>query len=316
MFYRLSVVVAFFSADIFSQPLCEIPSANSDVFINCKIDSGQPNASVDSYYDDSESLIVLEYNIDRNGAGGDGSNEIGLEGITNLLSSSNVPAKWDVLILSEVSRGCDRYSNSDNGALAIASSFGFHWAYAVEYVSYNDASSSGECSFGNAIVSRFPLDDLEQFRFETQCCRYGGRWGSRTSLKGSLKSRSGLRSIDIVSTHLESGMDDVKSVLNATYVRERQAAELSKQFLANRPDTLTLVGGDMNSPLREVDPTRLAFEHNKFHDVLDVLPWGKRNSKSINNFYFTFALFVALNPTLSSSCLVTPPSCSLSGWWH
>jgi len=43
----------------------------------------------------------------------------------------------------------------------------------------------------------------------------------RDSLRSSQK-------VVVVSTHLESGQSDLKSVINGTYVRERQAAEITK----------------------------------------------------------------------------------------
>lgn len=109
-------------------------------------------------------------------------------------------------------------------------------------------------SIGNAVLSKYPLDDLEQITFTNQCCRYGGRWGGRSAVKASISFNS--TTVTVISTHLESGQSDIKSVLNGTYVRERQAAELSTKF-ANPDAAMTIIGGDFNSPLRSVDPTRL-----------------------------------------------------------
>ncbi len=95
-------------------PLCKVPqSGDSDVFITCDIEH-------DDFFagggDDSSSsrrnetlkegtiLSVVEYNVDRNGSGGDGSKEAGMDPILKLLSDRTVFPEWDVLIMSEVAR--------------------------------------------------------------------------------------------------------------------------------------------------------------------------------------------------------------------
>ena len=135
-----------------------------------------------------------------------------------------------------------------------------------------------ECTIGNAIVSRYPLNDLNQVTYESQCCRYGGRWGGRSAVAASVDlggSSSG--GLVVVSTHLESGQSDIKSVLNGTYVREKQASEITALF-PPAGDALTLIGGDFNSPLRSIDPTRLSFEYHLYHDSHDTMKWRERNT--------------------------------------
>ena len=85
------------------------------------------------------------------------------------------------------------------------------------------------------------------------------------------------KSVRVCSTHLESGKPDVKEVLEAVDVRRRQASELAKHLKSYDADLLVL-GGDMNSPLRGVDPTRLAYEWGGFHDVHDSMPWADRGT--------------------------------------
>lgn len=265
-------------------PLCTPPSNPDvdDIHIDCKIDTNMesPSEVTPSFEGD---LTVLEYNIDRNGAGGDGSREAGMEPILNLLSDATVLPAFDVLLLSEVARGCDSWAGGANGAAVIAEHFEeltkekHYFAYSVEYVEVGSASEGGECTIGNAIVSRFPLNDLEQVTYESQCCRYGGRWGGRSAVKAAVDLGSSQKELIVVSTHLESGQSDFKSVLNGTYVRERQASEITTTFPPSG-DALTLIGGDFNSPLRSVDPTRLSFEYHKFHDSHDSMKWRERNT--------------------------------------
>lgn len=63
-----------------------------------------------------DKLVIVEYNIDRNGRGGDGPNEKGLAGIITAIQSLG---DADVILLSEVSRDCPEYDYV-NGAEAIA----------------------------------------------------------------------------------------------------------------------------------------------------------------------------------------------------
>jgi endonuclease/exonuclease/phosphatase family metal-dependent hydrolase len=124
---------------------------------------------------------------------------------------------------------------------------------------------------------RYPLSSVDSFTFSSQCCRYGGRWGGRSSVCADLEVGGG--GVRICSTHLESGQPNAKMVLEGTYVRERQAAELAKKLNEEGDEgQLLLLGGDMNAPLRKVDPTRLGFEHGGFADVHDELPWSERGT--------------------------------------
>ena len=136
-------------------PLCVPPVDGDDIFINCSIDLGSPNLSsinnpkpllpqIGDLSQIPSSLTVAEYNIDRNGYGGDGSRESGLQSIIDLLHDGSVVPEFDVLLLSEVGRGCDGYGGG-NGAEDIAKSFNMFWVYAVEYVQVDAASQAGEC---------------------------------------------------------------------------------------------------------------------------------------------------------------------------
>jgi len=178
-------------------PLCTPPLPDADdVYIDCEIetnDSGS-SAEVPPY---TGTLNVVEYNIDRNGSGGDGSRESGLSPILALLSDVSLLPSFDILVLSEVSRGCDNWAEGANGAEAIQEHFEsvygapYHYAYTVEYINVDSPSSIGECSIGNAIVSRYPLSNVDQLTYGKQCCRYGGRWGGRSAVKAEVGGGEG-----------------------------------------------------------------------------------------------------------------------------
>jgi len=257
-------------------PLCNPPTDPSDdVFINCESDVGSfsPPGPPPSL---PKNLTIMTYNIDRNGLGGDGDRELGMGPIISLLNDTSVLPQFDVLLLTEVARGCDDWAEKDpsSAAAKIAEAFGYYYAFGVEYVAYNADSSIGECAQGNGIVSRFPLSDLEVRRFESQCCRYDGRWGGRIALFAVVDIGEG-KSIELASAHLESGKPDFKEVIEGTYVRERQAKELAK-WVGGKKGGAKFIAGDMNAPLHSVDPTRLAFLHNGFADTFDDLSWSDR----------------------------------------
>lgn len=162
-------------------PLCPLPPYDDDVHLNCETENGdfsslQNSIDLKNIFKEDEpiELNIIEYNIDRNGYGGDGTNESGLDPIISLLQNSNLIPIPDIITLSEVGRGCESYGGQNiSGALEIAKAFGFYYTYAVEYVVVSESDDVNECSIGNALLSRYPIQNIQQLRFETQCCRYG-----------------------------------------------------------------------------------------------------------------------------------------------
>ena len=112
-------------------PLCEPPTPDQDdQFISCEIEASNVSEGTDPL---DTKLTVVEYNIDRNGGGGDGPNEAGMDPITALLSNTDLLPPFDVLFMSEVARGCDAWGGV-SGTAEIASHWNYNYAYAVEYV--------------------------------------------------------------------------------------------------------------------------------------------------------------------------------------
>lgn len=118
--------------------LCNYNPSDLDTPFHCNIDSGSFIDSTQLPLDQDEysstpfkELVVVEYNIDRNGKGGDGINQIGILGIVQAIESFG---KVDVLILSEVARDCTKYNNSINGAEFLARTFSMAYAYVVEFL--------------------------------------------------------------------------------------------------------------------------------------------------------------------------------------
>ena len=69
-----------------------------------------------------------------------------------------------------------------NGADVIAKALNMSYGYVVEYTELEENETEHQCTIGNAVLSRFPLKDVAQLRFQSQCCKYGGRWGGRIAV--------------------------------------------------------------------------------------------------------------------------------------
>lgn len=248
-------------------PLCPLPPYSDDVHISCATETGSyatiPRLNVPTQ------LNIVEYNIDRNGMGGDGDNENGLAPIIKLLSNPLLVPSADVLILSEVARGCEIYGGYDlSGAQEIAKSLDLNFAYAVEYVVISQSNATSECTIGNALLSKYPIENVKQLRFESQCCRYDDRYGGRIDLIGdiTLTSKPGPQPpttlVHVHAAHLESGQANAKMVLESIVVRERQAAEMTNITWTDKVPII--IAGDLNSPGPNIDPTILRLELDGF----------------------------------------------------
>jgi hypothetical protein len=169
-------------------PLCPPPPYEDDVHLSCATESGFfSSIKTDCERFPVTSLNIVEYNIDRNGYGGDGSAENGLQPIIDLLQNSSLVPSGDIFLMSEVARGCPSWGGVDfSGAQEIAKAMNLNYYYAVEYVDIDQSDETNECSIGNAILSKYVISNITQLRFESQCCRYGGRYGGRIDLIGTI----------------------------------------------------------------------------------------------------------------------------------
>jgi hypothetical protein len=90
----------------------------------------------------------MEYNIDRNGYGGDSPLEKGMDPIIELITSNKsvcseetlitdngnkVPIP-DILIISEIARDCKDYGSNMNGVEYLAKRLNMSYAYVVEFI--------------------------------------------------------------------------------------------------------------------------------------------------------------------------------------
>jgi len=178
-----------------------------------------------------------------------------------------------------VARGCESYGGINlSGAQEIAESLNLNFVYAVEYIVISESNTTDECTIGNALLSKFPIANVQQLRFQSQCCRYPDRYGGRIDLIGdiTLSSKPGSSSsvpdtlLHVHSTHLESGQSNAKMVIESILVREKQAAEMTNITWATDDMSLPIIiAGDLNSPGPKIDPTILRLKKDGFTDSME-----------------------------------------------
>ena len=212
--------------------------ASDTTFIDCEMEGAtfsteEPRAK--------DALVVLAYNILR-GFEVDGQLEMIRSGI-----DFPVP---DILLLSEVDRGCAR-TDFRNIAREYAEGLGYYYVYATEFLELpGDRGPSGPydppvCEHGNAIVSRYPLGNVRQIRHAQNRSWYmppgtpspdEPRLGGRIAIAADAKI--GTRLVRIYVLHLES-------TLSTLDIRDAQAEEIAADSEGLRYPTIA--GGDFNT---------------------------------------------------------------------
>ena len=216
-------------------------------------------------------INVLTWNILR-GEGLDAQ-------LAAILDSPDVPVP-DVVLLSEVDRGCTRSGNQDV-VRAYAQALSMNYVYGVEFVELGPRGGIDRtCEHGNAILSRFPIGNVELVRhatnkswFETDQPRLGGRMALVADLQ------VGDTTLSVASVHFESGVADEA-------IRGAQAAEIA-QLMSARPHG-RIVAGDMNAGTYYLDVDKgsnvnrvgRALKAEGFVDAHDTVPYEERPTHS------------------------------------
>jgi endonuclease/exonuclease/phosphatase family metal-dependent hydrolase len=161
----------------------------------------------------------------------------------------------DVLLVSEADRGCSR-SGGRNVVRDLAEVLALNAVFGVEFVELPRPWGAGgritrACEHGNAILSRFPLEEPRLLRFAATRSWYIGpgardrggepRLGGRMALSADVVL--GERRLRAYTLHLESGPADGD-------VRARQASELLTDVGS---EGVVVVGGDTNFHLYGAD---------------------------------------------------------------
>ena len=222
--------------DVLSDRLCE--SGSEPVFIDCRME-GANLAPADVA--PKSALSVMTYNMERG---------LELDQQIALLTSSPAVPRVDLLLVSEVDRGCSR-SGHRNVPWELAEALGMNYVFAVEFVELPRASGPGgeileECEHGNAIFSRYPLGNVEQLRHTTNKSWFENtgepRRGGRILVIADVKI--GERFVHAVSLHFESSPADNE-------IQIAQATETAEHGLG-RPHPV-VIAGDTNAPFYFID---------------------------------------------------------------
>ncbi len=163
----------------------------------------------------------------------------------------------DVVLLQEVDRFCKRTAYRDV-ARELATSLGMNWLAAGEFQEVGEARDDVPALTGQAILSRFPIDDPDvvifreqtpmRWRFNPSQPRRGGRI--------ALAGRTG--GLTFFNVHVESGGDDA--------LRQSQLDEVIAR--ARRREGAAVIAGDFNNSLHGGDLMRTAFASARFADAL------------------------------------------------
>lgn len=224
-----------------TERLCQEAAAPDDApdttFIDCEIE-GATFAS--SAAPPNAELVILAYNILR-----------GFEADAQLdeITSGSSFSQPDILLLSEVDRGCER-TDFRNIARDYAERLGYYYVYATEFVELpSDRGPTGPydpplCEHGNAIVSRYPLGNVRQIRHAQNRSWYTPpeepdpdepRLGGRIAIAADAKIGDELVRLYVL--HLES-------TISAADIRDAQAEEIAVD--AESVTHPVVAGGDLN----------------------------------------------------------------------
>ena len=225
-----------------TERLCAEAAAPDDApdttFIDCDIE-GATFASSDA--PPTGELAILAYNILR-------GFEVDAQ-LDEITSGSSFPQP-DILLLSEVDRGCQR-TDFRNIARDYAERLGYYYVYATEFIELpSDRGATGPydpplCEHGNAIVSRYPLGNVRQIRHAQNRSWYTPpdapdpdepRLGGRIAISADAKIGDDLVRLYVL--HLES-------TVSAADIRDAQAEEVARD--SESVDHPIVVGGDFNT---------------------------------------------------------------------
>ena len=228
--------------DARTERLCPEAAAPDDApdttFIDCEVE-GATFATEEPPAEDE--LVVLAYYILR-------GFEVDAQ-LDMITSGVDFPVA-DILLLSEVDRGCER-TDFRNVARDYAERLGYYYVYAVEFLELpGDRGDTGPydppiCEHGNAIVSRYPLGNVRQIRHAQNRSWYQPpgtpnpdepRLGGRIAIAADAKIGSRLVRLNVV--HLES-------TLTTLDIRDAQSEEVAVDA---EPVTHPIItGGDFNT---------------------------------------------------------------------
>jgi len=252
-------------------------NAPDTTFIDCAVEGA---SFAPANVPPQSEITVLAYNILRGFAAA--------AQLAAILDTGDIPVP-DVLLLSEVDRGCRR-TQFRNVAREFAEALGYYYVFATEFVELpGNREPAGPfdpplCEHGNAIVSRFPLGNVRQIRHAQNRSWYTPpdfpepdepRLGGRVAVAADVKI--GDRLVRLYSVHFES-------TLSALRIRDAQAVEIA----SDGADLAypVIAGGDLNSFFATLDfqngsrndGTTQAFFTRGYRDAHANLPLAARDT--------------------------------------
>lgn len=213
--------------------LCaDAPVSSADtqaiVFLNCDVEGENYTQTP---YEVKDELTVFSYNIERGHSGNE---------IIQLLKSEIELKVPDIILLSEVDKGCGQNMNGENFARVLADALNIYYVYGVEFYDVD-----ADCEIGNAILSKYPMGNVRYKRFSNvemyylfNSSGYNYRQGGRSYIAADIKI--GEKFLRVYSTHLAASFFDAE-------LRNEQTKELiedAKKYSYGRP---IIIGGDFNS---------------------------------------------------------------------
>ncbi len=259
-------------------PGCLFPGATDPegvpdkVRINCPLEEGRfapPGQRA------SGDLLIAAYNMERGMA---------FDEQVDLFRTHPALCKADVLLLTELDRGCSR-SGCRNVARDLAQALEMNFVYGVEYVELPRESDlpvnrvETTCEHGNAILSRFPLNNVQQLRHADSENWYGHP--SQPRLGGCLTLCADVawtgQTLRVCCVHFDSSPQSDDR-------RVSQAREVLG-MVADHPGPV-VIGGDMNTLLytadvwlgTRLDPTVRTLRAAGFTDAHRHLPPRRRGT--------------------------------------
>ncbi|HEY7185381.1 MAG TPA: endonuclease/exonuclease/phosphatase family protein [Vicinamibacterales bacterium] len=165
----------------------------------------------------------------------------------------------DVLLLQEVDRDCRR-TKYRNVARDLATALDMNWVAAGEFQEIGQARSRIPAITGQAILSRFPIEEATALPFKEQD-RW--RWSinpvqPRRGGRMALKARTG--GVVLYNTHIESGGNE--------RLQHAQMDEIIADQATLAVDLPVLVGGDFNNSAIVRSLSLSSLTHASFIDAL------------------------------------------------
>jgi endonuclease/exonuclease/phosphatase family metal-dependent hydrolase len=303
--------------DVTTDRLCvgsEDPESLTDTtFLDCTTETFRFAEDTPDDTPLAHGLVVMAFNMERGRH---------LDAILDAFDRGDLPLP-DVLLASELDRGCERSGNR-HIAYELGAHLGMDVAFGVEFVELPAEAGPGRCEHGNALFSRYPLGNaISNFHADNVSWyippdeRPGDepRLGGRSFVQGDVQL--GDTSLRAVSVHFESRPSGWESTLPA------QATEAALAGLGGLP--LALVGGDTNIPgyqfdlVRDngevLDPSGAAFVDRGYLDTHLDLPASERATRGtfIIDLLFGYGLD-ASEPGICDPAVCDPLSDHLAVW--